>query len=224
MASKSFSQIDKIPGGTASDLQTPGCIVLEGGAFRSVYEEGVLDCLMRSDINMSCVVGVSAGAMNGMHYLTGQIGRSARFNLKFRFDSRYIGAGAFKRSGNIVGFDFAMDDGDPIGQIEPFDMEKFMLSPRRFVAVATDCRTGKAEYFEKGKCGDIIQAVKASASMPCFGKMVWIDGVPYLDGGCRDSMSYLWAMKEQYRNIIVVRTRTKAYRRSPQNEAVALHQ
>ena len=40
---KVYSKIASIPHGTASDIITPGCIVLEGGAFRGLSSEGVVD-------------------------------------------------------------------------------------------------------------------------------------------------------------------------------------
>ena len=89
---KVYSRLDEIPKGTASDKITEGCLVLEGGAFRGLYTQGFLDAMMENDINLSCVIGVSAGALSGMNYVSGQIGRSGRINLGFRHDSRYIGA------------------------------------------------------------------------------------------------------------------------------------
>ena len=52
--------------------------------------------LMQFEINMQCTVGTSAGALNGFNYVAGQIGRSARINLGYRHDSRYVGLEAFK--------------------------------------------------------------------------------------------------------------------------------
>ena len=68
--------IDRLPKGEATDRLTEGCIALEGGAFRGVYGEGVLDALMEADLNFRCTIGVSAGALNGATYVSGQIGRS----------------------------------------------------------------------------------------------------------------------------------------------------
>ncbi|HAM31596.1 MAG TPA: patatin family protein, partial [Erysipelotrichaceae bacterium] len=42
---KVFSGLVYLPKGQASDNIIEGCIVLEGGAFRGVYGEGVLDAL-----------------------------------------------------------------------------------------------------------------------------------------------------------------------------------
>ena len=83
-----YSKLDQIPCGIASNKTIDGCIVLEGGAFRGLYTAGVLDALMENDINLSCTIGVSAGAMNGVNYVAGNIGRTARINLKYRHDSR----------------------------------------------------------------------------------------------------------------------------------------
>ena len=41
-------------------------ILLEGGSYRGIYTAGVLDVFMEHEIYPDCVVGVSAGALNGM--------------------------------------------------------------------------------------------------------------------------------------------------------------
>lgn len=207
---KEFSGMSALPWGKADRKITEGCVVLEGGAFRGLYSAGVLDALMEAGINLRCTVGVSAGAMNGISYVSGQIGRSARINLKYRHDKRYIGVKALKSNRGIIGFDFVLHG---LKDKEALDMERFSASDRRFVAVATDCQTGQAAYLEKGRCTDIFQAVRASASMPYCSDVVWLEGIPYLDGGCSDSIPYDWAIKQKYEKIIVVRTRTKNYRK-----------
>ena len=98
---KVFSGLSRLPKGLASDQLTEGCIVLEGGAFRGLYTSGVLDALMEAGINLSCTVGVSAGALNGMNYVSGQIGRSGRLNLTYRHDSRYVGLKAIRKNRGV---------------------------------------------------------------------------------------------------------------------------
>ena len=186
--------------------------MLEGGAFRGVYSSGVLDALMESGVNLECTVGVSAGAINGLNYVSGQIGRSIRVNLTYRHDSRYVGMGAMRKNQGIIGFDFLFQT---LEETDPFDSRRFFAENRRFVAVAANCITGNAAYLEKGKCADIFQAVRASASMPFFSKPVWVEGMPYLDGGCADSIPYRWAMNQGYKKILVVRTRPAAFRKKP---------
>ena len=210
MSKKIFSKMDKLPSGRATNKITKVCLVLEGGAFRGLYGEGVLDALMLAGINAQCTIGVSAGAMNGMNYVSGQIGRSARLNLRYRHDSRYIGLKAIKNNRGVVGFDFIMNQVEE----EKFDEEAFFNPEKKFVVVATNCLTGKPEYFDRDMVGKkIYDAVSASASMPFISKMVEIDGNLYLDGGCSDKIPYRWAIDQDYDKIIVVRTRPSSDRK-----------
>ncbi len=198
-----------IPRGQASETLVEGCLVLEGGAFRGLYTQGFLDEMMEQGLNLSCVIGVSAGALAGVNYVSGQIGRSARINLSFRHDSRYIGARSLLRSHSILDVGFLTEDR---GVLEPLDRARFDRAEQRFVAVATNCETGEPVYFEKGKCSDILLAARASATMPFISPVVMIDGAPYLDGGCSCAIPYRWAMEQGYDRIVVLRTRDRAYR------------
>lgn len=206
----------KIPRKQAPDTIISGCIVLEGGGFRGMYTSGVLDCLMEQGINFSCTVGVSAGALNGLNYAAGQIGRSARFNLQYRWDSRYVGVQAYRANHGIIGFDFVLDE---YNRFDPLNAEVFYRQDRRFVAVATSCLTGKAEYFEKGKCRELMKAVQASASIPYVSRPVEVEGVPCLDGGCADRVPFQWAVDQGYEKILVVRTRARDFRAEPNPRA-----
>lgn len=213
MNRKTYSGLDRLPRGRASSLVTPGCLVLEGGALRGTYSVGVMDALMEEDVNLHCTIGVSAGALNGISYVSGQIGRSARSPLRFRHDPRYFGFGAFLRNRSPFGFDFMF--GELSRTLDPLDTERFMSPERRFVAVATNCRTGKAEYFEKGLCPDIMLATRASSTMPYISRMVDMEGIPYLDGGCACKIPLEWALENGFSNIVVIKTRPDDYRRNP---------
>ena len=45
-------------------------LVLEGGSMRGLYTVGVLDCLLDHRLYFPYVIGVSAGAGNGVSYVT----------------------------------------------------------------------------------------------------------------------------------------------------------
>ena len=214
---KVYSHVDQIPTGKASEKITGGCLVLEGGAFRGMYSQGYLDALMLNDINFECVIGVSAGALAGMNYVSGQIGRSARVNLTYRHDSHYVGMKALAHSHSILDVSFLTEDR---GLFEPLDEERFYRKEQRYVAVATDCQTGKPLYVEKGKVAKevLLKGIQASASMPYISPMVDVDGIPCLDGGCSCKIPYEWALKEGYEKIVVVRTRNVLYRK-PQKKS-----
>ena len=207
--SEKFEWIDNIPTGQAGLNITPGCMVLEGGAFRGLYTQGVLDYLMEHDINMQTTIGVSAGAMGGMSYVSGQIGRSARVNLLYRHNQKYVGLGAMAKDHGITGFTFLFGD---ISKKYPLDEERFNDPEKRFVVEATNVKTGRPVYFERGKCSDIYKAVQASATVPYVSEPVEIDGEKYLDGGVSVKVPYGWAIEEGYEKIVVIRTRDRSYR------------
>ncbi len=210
MKNKIYSGMDKILGGTAPPTVVEGCMVLEGGAFRGVYTQGVLDYLMQNGINMRCSVGVSAGAVNAVNYVSGQIGRSARITLGHRHNDDYVGIGAIRKNDGIIGFDFLYNGFE---KTDPLDRKRLFDSSRRLVAVATNLITGKTEYFDRDSCSDILQAIRASASMPFVSKPVIVDDAPYLDGGCSCKTPYNWAINEGYEKIIVIKTKEESYRK-----------
>ena len=213
MSAKYYSRLDSLPKGTASDEITPGCLVLEGGALRGIYGVGVMDALLEAGINLSCTIGTSAGALNGVSYVSGQIGRSARIPLRYRHDPRYFDIMAMLRNKSPFGFDFMF--GELAGKLDPLDWKRFNDPQRRFIAVATNCRTGRPEYFEKGICPDICLAMRASATIPYISAMVHVNGVPCMDGGCSCKIPFQWALDNGFRHIVVIRTRPADFRRTP---------
>ncbi len=59
--------------------------------MRGMFTAGVLDTFLDNDIKMDSVVGVSAGALFGVNYLSRQKGRVIRYNKKFNKDKNYMG-------------------------------------------------------------------------------------------------------------------------------------
>ena len=66
-------------------------LVLEGGAMRGLYTAGVLDVFLDNNIKVDGIIGVSAGVLFGVNYLSKQKGRGIRYNKKFAKDKRYMG-------------------------------------------------------------------------------------------------------------------------------------
>lgn len=217
--SKVFSGIDRLPSGDSPRGIVKGTLVLEGGAFRGVYGEGVLDAMLEEGLNLETVIGVSAGALNGLNYAAGQIGRSARINLRYRHDSRYVGRKAMINNHGVIGFDFVF--GEFARKVDIFNYDRFNETDHRYLAVATSIEDGKAVYFERGKCGDIFKAIQASASMPYVSQPVEVDGIRCLDGGCAVKIPYSWALENEgpEGKVVIVKTLPRGYRRKAKPES-----
>lgn len=190
-----------------------GALVLEGGSLRCQFTAGVLDVFLEEGLLFSYVAGVSAGSMCAMSYISGQAGRTRDINLRFLHDKRYLSFRNMVKNRQVFNFDFVF--GELSRSLVPFDWEAFNASPQRFVAVATRCRTGKPEYFEKGICGDMAAAVTASSSMPLLSRMISVEGKKYLDGGLSMPIPYERAMEEGYEKVVLVLSRDKDYRKPP---------
>lgn len=194
-------------------------LVLEGGSLRCMFSAGVTDVMMNNGLPFDGVFGVSAGALTGVNFVSGQPGRTAKVNLDYVNDKRYLGIRSLLLHKSIFNFDFLF--GEISRELLPFDWDAFENSPCEFTAVATNCVTGRPMYCEKSSCSDIYAAVRASASMPLLAPMVTVEGVPCLDGGVSVSIPYQKALDEGYEKIVVVTTREHGFRKPSVKGAAA---
>ena len=81
-------------------------LVVEGGGVRAIYAAGVLDVLHDMCLPFSGVIGVSAGAIHGISFVSGQKGRSYRIYTRFCRDPRFFSFRTWLCTGNIVDNDF----------------------------------------------------------------------------------------------------------------------
>ena len=135
-------------------------MVFEGGGMRGLYSAGVLDSLMAAQIPVDEIVAVSAGALFGVNYVSGQIGRAWRYNQRYLGDKRYMSLSSWLKTGNYVNKDFAYYQ-VPM-TLDPFDNERFKASPTRFHAVVTHVASGKAEYALIEDAFDQMEVLRAS--------------------------------------------------------------
>ena len=188
-------------------------MLLEGGSYRGIYTSGILDVLMEHQVYPDCVVGVSAGALNGVGYVARQPGRCRDVVLQYGLDPRYVGTKALRREHNLVGFDFILRE---MQEILPFDEETFYHGGIKFYAAVTNCRTGVQEYIDRDGPGDIMQAVAASSSMPFLCRKVTLEGTPYLDGGIGKHLPLDFLDQHpEYDRVVMILTRRLEYRKKP---------
>lgn len=194
-------------------------LVLEGGGMRGVFTCGVLDCFMDRGVRFPYTIGVSAGACNGLSYMSGQRGRAKFSNIDLLAKYHYIGLKYLLKKRNIMDFDLLFHDFPE--RILPYDYETYFHCPERYVMVTTNCLTGEANYFEEKRSAErVIDIVRASSSLPFVCPIAYVDNIPMLDGGIVDSIPLLRARQDGFTNNVVVLTRNRGYRKKIQGTKV----
>ena len=193
-------------------------LVLEGGAMRGMYTAGVLDVFLEKCISVDAVVGVSAGALFGVNYLSRQKGRVIRYNKRFNSDKNYMGLRPLLREGNIVNTKYAYEEVPR--KLDPFDDESYKKSGIPFYAVVTDIETGEPEYIQVYSAFEQMDVLRASGSMPFVSKPVLYNNKMYLDGGISDSIPFQWLSSQGYDKLIVILTRDMEYRKKPMSSSL----
>lgn len=187
-------------------------LVLEGGGMRGVFTCGVLDYLLDHNIRFPYIIGVSAGACNGLSYLSQQRGRSRYSNIDLMEKYNYIGFKHLLRKRNIMDFDLLFNKFPE--EIIPYDYATYFASSQRYVMVTSNCLTGEANYFEeKQDKRRVIDIVRASSSLPFVCPIAYVDGIPMLDGGIVDSIPLQRALDDGCVRNVVVLTRNRGYRK-----------
>ena len=188
-------------------------LVLEGGGMRGVFTCGVLDWLLDHHIDFPYTVAVSAGACNGLSYMSRQRGRAKYSNIDMLKKYKYIGMRFLWTQHSILNQELLYKDFPE--RIVPYDFEAYRANPGVFEMVTTNCLTGRADYLsEKENYNRLIRIAKASSSLPYVCPVVVVDRVPMLDGGIVDSIPVERAMSLGYERNVVVLTRNRGYRKT----------
>ena len=189
-------------------------LILEGGAMRGLFTCGVLDVLLENDIRFDGAAGISAGAVFGCNYKSGQIGRPLRYNLKYCRDRRYCSLWSLVTTGDLYGADFCYRQLPD--ELDPFDRAAFRDNPLPFWIGATDTGTGACRYHlcSDGGAADMAW-MRASASMPMVSRPVQIEGLRLLDGGIADPVPYAYMEGRGYDRNLIVLTQPRGYRKKP---------
>ena len=190
-------------------------LILEGGGMRGVFTSGVLDALMKHEVYFRHIVAVSAGAGNGLSYMSRQPRRARVSNIDLLTKYDYIGLRHLITQGCI--FDPQLLYERFPNELIPYNYDEYYRNVRRgftYEMVVTNCLTGRAEYLQEtsGEPGRLNRIALASASLPFVARIAHIDGIPMLDGGIIDSIPVLRSIQSGHKTNVVVCTREKGWR------------
>ena len=152
--------------------------VLSGGGLRGLAHLGVIKAFEEAAIRPDKISGTSAGAMAGAFLADGLTPDEILDIFKKHIGVKLVAWNSFK-----------------MGLVSMVKIKKFLeqyLSARTFEELnyplfitATDFLNGKQKIFEKGLLAD---ALLASCAIPALFPPVFIDGIPYVDGGLSNNL------------------------------------
>lgn len=198
-------------------------LVLEGGAFRTIFSSGVCDAFLDAGLPMpDYTVGVSAGMAYGVSYLSRQKRRNLKLLMHYANDRRYMGLRNWINPRNrcYFGLEFAYETIP--NRLVPFDYDTFAAYPGLAEAVVTDLTSGRAAYLQVPRRDDKFLLLQATCAIPLLFPPIVIDGVPYLDGGCADAIPWRRALELGCDRLVVVLTRERGYRKQPDHAGAVM--
>lgn len=185
-------------------------LILEGGGARGVFTAGILDYFMENDLYLPYVIGVSAGACNAVNYVAHQPKRTRQCMIDYLREGSYSGLKYLIKKRSLFDMDLIFDV-FPNSEI-PFDYDAYFASKQKCIIVATNCLNGKAAYITEGsKKKRLMNACRASCSIPLMAPMVKVNDVPLLDGGMADSIPIKKAIHDGCDKNVIILTRNKGY-------------
>lgn len=186
-------------------------LVLEGGGMRGIFTAGVLDAFLDLNINFDHCVAISAGALNGVSFVSKQKGRNLRVMQNYQNDPEYISVKNLILKGSIFNMEMLLDTIPE--KLDPVDHIVYQQNPCKLYAGIFDVESGDLhfQHIEDTKKDKLY--LQAAASLPLLSKMVNINGHKYFDGGIRDCFGYDFIKEIGCDKVVVVNTRDKEYRR-----------
>lgn len=200
-------------------MEYKATMILEGGANRGVFTAGVLHNLMEHDLYCTNLIGVSAGSCNAVDYASHQKLRSRDCFIITDKKNRWIHKNRLFSNKSLMDMDKLFDD-FPKNTFK-YDYDALYKYGIGCDVVTTNCLTGKTKYFDFQQSNYSMDACRASCSMPFVAPMVFIDGIPYMDGSVSNSVPIDRGFEIGNDKIIIILTRQRSYRKSPNSNVIS---
>ena len=183
-------------------------IIDVGGGLRGIYGAGVLDRCLEADIAFDCCIGVSAGSANVCSYVAKQQGRNKPFYDDYAFRKEYMSVKNLVEKHSYLDLNYVYGTLSNRGGENPLDYPAMMANPAELLVVAANARTGQPRYFTKADIPqDDYHTLMASCCIPVVDRPIFIDGVPYYDGGLADPVPLDKALELGCDRVAVILTK-----------------
>ena len=190
-------------------------LLVEGGAQRGIFSAGVLDAFLEENYNpFEVVYGVSAGSTNAAAFIAGMKGRNYRVYTEYNTRKEFMSLPRFLRGGDFMDLDWLWEV--TIRDMR-LDLEKFDSFKGEFYVGVTDFHTAKPSFMSPTS-ENLEEVIKASSALPgLYRRPISINGKDYVDGGVTSALPFAAISKHDCDVIVVLRTRTKNYRKTSGN-------
>ncbi|MHA1611406.1 MAG: patatin-like phospholipase family protein [Promethearchaeota archaeon] len=204
-------------------MNSPIGLVLEGGGSRAVFTNGILDFFLEQNIEFPYIIGVSAGATNGLSYVSRQHGRNKRSQIEFIQKRKYLSVWNWLTTGNIFGWKYIFRE-LPYNQL-PFDFDTFYANPTRFFMGVTDVVKGTVRYYEKGDLPplEMMDIATATCCLPFVSTIRKFQGLKLLDGGIADPIPVKQALEDGCGKLVFILTQPPDYQKFPMGGTWYVH-
>ncbi|MEY2932068.1 MAG: hypothetical protein RL033_2817 [Pseudomonadota bacterium] len=164
------------------------------------------------EVSFSHIFATSAGAASAAYLITGQIERAVQIWTDRTHGGQLISPRHLLAGRGLM---------DIAGLIKVFqgelglDATRLQRSTTSLRIAVTNCNTGEADHVAATEA-NLFQLLEATMALPVvYGRVVQVQGVPYIDGGISDAIPLAPALALAPRRVIVVATRPLGYRKKP---------
>ena len=187
-------------------------LIIEGGVMRGVFGAGIISTLLREQVYLDYVIGVSSGSANGINYVSQDPARAKASFVDIAANPAFSGMKYFLNGQGYFNTKYIYEDA--ITNDIPFRFDSFKQNPATMKIVATEMETGKAVYFDKNEIAtsaELARKVRASSTVPLVMPPTEIGGKYYLDGGIVDSLPIEKAIADGNQKHVIILTRPRGY-------------
>lgn len=180
--------------------------------MRGIFSAGVLDAFIDHGYRpFDVCFGVSAGSTNLAAWLSDQRGRNYTVLTDYSCRPQFIDATRFFRGGHWLDLDWLWEI--TIREIR-LDLPRFDRQPIPLYVVATRIASGEAVYI-RATAKNLESLLKASCSVPiAYRGFPILEGQRLTDGGVADSIPVAKAYAMGAREITVILSRPRGYRKN----------
>lgn len=193
-------------------------LYFEGGSMRGAYSAGANRCLVEQGVFFDNVYGISAGSSNAVNYLTRDVDRIVGAFGRLMADEKAGSWKSFLRGRGLFDVEYLYHEADMPDGVLPFDYETFAKNPAKLNVFAFDRDKACDVRFTNAQMTcteDVMQAVRASSTLPVVMPATHLGGATYFDGGfgVGGGLPMQTIIDDGFDRMVVIRTRPRGYRK-----------